>query len=110
MHDAAHRKMSHHEAIELLTYQIGAFTAQNDLGSAQMGLEFIEGRFNLPSFMVKGGQFFGRCFPGIQNRGNESIDRFRIGHALQGILDDTDFNGISVVTPIFLCLIDSAQV
>ena len=42
MHQAADGEVGHHEAIKLLTHQIGGFAAQHDLGSAEVGLEFIE--------------------------------------------------------------------
>jgi hypothetical protein len=42
VHQAADGEVGHHEAIKLLTHQIGGFAAQHDVGTAQMGLEFVE--------------------------------------------------------------------
>ena len=48
VHQAANGEVSHHEAVEFLANQVGGFAAQDDLGAAQMGLEFIERGFDFP--------------------------------------------------------------
>ena len=43
VHQAADRKVDHHEAIELLLDEVRSFAAQHDLRTAQMGFQFIQG-------------------------------------------------------------------
>jgi len=59
--------VGHHTPVELLTYQIGRFAAQDELGSAQMGLQFVERGFDLPTFVIKRRQFLRRRFFGIED-------------------------------------------
>ena len=60
VHQAAHRKVGHHETIKLLLDQVRSFAAQHDLRATQMGFQFIQGGLDLPAFMVKRRQFCGR--------------------------------------------------
>ena len=62
MHQTADGEVGHHQAVELLPYQIGSFAAQHDLSPAQMSLEFIESIFYFPALMIKGCQFRGLRF------------------------------------------------
>ena len=48
VHQTANGEVSHHEAIEFLANQVGGLAAQDDLGAAQMGLEFVERGFDIP--------------------------------------------------------------
>ena len=60
VHQPAHGKVSHHQAVELLTHEVGLFAAQNDSSAAQMRLKFIQSGFDLPPLLVKGSQFVSR--------------------------------------------------
>ena len=60
VHQAADRKMGHHEAIKLLLDEVRSFAAQHELRAAQMGFQFIQGSLDFPAFMVKRRQFCGR--------------------------------------------------
>jgi hypothetical protein len=54
MHESTDSEVSHHEAIELLPNQVWGLAAQYDLGASQMGLEFIQRRFNLSPLVIEG--------------------------------------------------------
>ena len=60
MHQAPDGEVGHQEAVELLAHQVRPLAAQNDASSPQVGFQFIQGRLNLPAFVVQGGQFKGR--------------------------------------------------
>lgn len=68
MHQAPHGEMGHHHPIELLSNQFRGLAAQDDLGAAQVGLQFVQGGLNLPTLMIESRQFFGRRLPIIENR------------------------------------------
>ena len=53
VHEGANRKVRQHQAPELLAHQVGRFAAQDDPGAAQVRLEFIQSRFDLPAFLVQ---------------------------------------------------------
>jgi len=44
--------MRHQQAVELLLDQLRRLAAQYDLRTAQVGLEFIQRRFDLPAFVI----------------------------------------------------------
>jgi len=69
VHQTADGEVGHHEAVELLAHKIGGFAAKHDLGAAQMGLEFVEGSFDLPAFVIEGSKFFGWGLAGIEDGG-----------------------------------------
>ena len=58
VHQTSNGEVSHHEAVEFLANQVGGLAAQDDLGAAQMGLEFVERGFDFPALMIERGQFF----------------------------------------------------
>ena len=57
VHQTANGKVRHHQAVELLADQVWGFTAQDDLGAAQVGLQFGQGGFDLPALVIEGGEF-----------------------------------------------------
>jgi hypothetical protein len=73
LHQAPDGEVSHQEAIELLAHQVRPLAAQDDANSPQVGFQFIQGRLNLPAFVVPGGQIRGRSLLGIEYRGGGSI-------------------------------------
>jgi hypothetical protein len=83
MHQTANGVMGHEEAPELLFHQLRRLTAQHDLGTAQMRLEFVQGGFYLPALVVKRRQFFGRSLGGVQDGGNRPVNRLSVFDVLQ---------------------------
>jgi len=67
MHQTASGEVRHHETVEFLAHQIGGLAAQNDASPAQVGLELIERRFDLPPFVVESRQFFSPNFFCVKN-------------------------------------------
>ena len=55
MHQSANSEVGHHEPVEFLTHQIRRLAAQDDLGAAQVGLQFVERGFDLPSLVIERG-------------------------------------------------------
>ena len=53
MDQAADGEVGHRQAVELLAHQLEGFAAQNDLGAAQMGLQLIKRRLDLPALMIE---------------------------------------------------------
>ena len=62
MHQAANGEVRHHEPVEFLANQIGGLAAQDDLGAAQMGLQFVQRGFDFPALMIEGRQFAAGTF------------------------------------------------
>ena len=60
VHEGADRIVRQHQAPELLTYQLGRFAAQHNPRAAQVGLQLVERRFDLPALVIQGRQFSGR--------------------------------------------------
>ena len=60
MDQAADGEVGHHEAVEFLADEVRGLAAQEHLAPAEMGLQFVEGRFDLPSLRIKGGQNFNK--------------------------------------------------
>jgi len=42
VHETAKGEVRHQEAVKLLPNQVGSFAAQDNLGAAQVGLQFIQ--------------------------------------------------------------------
>ena len=60
VHQTANREVRHHQAVEFLADQVWGFAAQDDLGAAQVSLQFGQGGFDLPALVIEGGKFGGR--------------------------------------------------
>ena len=60
VHQAANGEMRHHQPVEFLPHQVGGLAAQDDLGAAQVGLQFVQGGFDLPALVVERRQFLRR--------------------------------------------------
>ena len=54
VHEGADRIVRQHQAPELLTYQLGRFAAQHNPRAAQVGLQLVERRFDLPALVIQG--------------------------------------------------------
>jgi len=53
VHQAADGEVGHQESVEFLAYQIGRFAARHDPCVAQVGLEFVERGFYLPTLVIE---------------------------------------------------------
>ena len=82
VHQVAYRKVGQHQAVELLSYELGCLASENNAASSEVGLELIEGRFDLPALVVERGQFFRRCGTHVQNGGDETVYLFGLVGAL----------------------------
>ena len=100
MHQPSDGEVSQQQTIKLLTNQFWGLAAQDNPCSPQMGLQFIQGGFDLPSFVIKGRQFRGRGLFMIEHRSQETIDGFASWDILQSVLDDTDSHSMSIMPPI----------
>jgi hypothetical protein len=54
MHEAAYGEMKHEETVKLLPYQVWRLTAKQDLGPAQVHLQFIDRVFHFPALLIQG--------------------------------------------------------
>ena len=79
VHQPAYRKMRHQQTIELLLDQFRRLTPQYDLRPAQMGLEFIERRLDLPALVIQSRQFFGRSLCVVEDGSDQAINRLGAG-------------------------------
>ena len=76
VHQATDREIGHHEPVEFLANEVRRFAAQQHLAAMQVGLEFVEGRLNLPALVIEGGQFFGWSRLWVQDGRDDPIGRF----------------------------------
>ena len=60
--------------------------------------------------MIERGQFLGARQRGIENRGDQAIDRLGVGDALQTVVDDADLHAAGLVSSILVGGIDVAQI
>ena len=60
VHQTANGKVRHHQAVELLPDQVRGLAAQDQLGAAQVGLEFGQSGLDLPALVIEGGELGGR--------------------------------------------------
>src|SRR5271169_3740669 len=88
VHQSADSEVGHHEPEEFLAAQIGRLAAQDDFGAAQVGLQFVQGGFDFPTLVVERGQVRRRSLFGIENRGDETVDRLGVGDAFQPVFED----------------------
>jgi len=56
VHQAADGKMRHQQTEELLLDQFWRLAAQYNLSAAQMGLQFVQSGFDLPTLVIQGGR------------------------------------------------------
>ena len=61
VHQAADGEVRQEQPIELLTDQVRGLAAQHDLRAAQVGLQFVERRLDLPALVVERGQLTRRA-------------------------------------------------
>ena len=71
-------------SVDLLNHTVGHLGAQHEPGSALMGLEFIEGGFDLPSLGVQPCQFVGGGSIGIGDGGQQPVGPVRLGADVAG--------------------------
>jgi len=97
MHQASDGEMRHHQAIELLSYQVGGLTAQHYFGTTQMGLEFVQRCLYFPSLMIQRRQFRSWRLFVVKDCGEQAIDRLRPLDPIQPVLYDSNDNSIFFV-------------
>src|SRR5579859_1235407 len=102
--------MSHHEPVEFLPNQNGGLAAQDDLGTAQMGFQFIQRGFDFPALMIERRELRGGSFLMIQNGGDEPVDRLGVGDAVQAVVNDAHLHAVGLASPILYGWIDTAQI
>ena len=78
MHELADCEVGHEEAVEFLDGEIGSAASQYDPGAAQVGFQFVESGFDLPALLIEGGEFVGRCGLGIEDGGDQPVERLGI--------------------------------
>ena len=110
MHQAANGEVGHHETVELLTDQIGCLAPKDNPRAPQVGLEFIQCRFNLPTFMIEGGQLMCWSQLGIEDRCDQSINGLGPGYPFQPILDDSDDHAVGFVPAVPFGGVNPAQI
>jgi len=100
MHEATNGKVSHQEPVRLLPDQFRSLAAQDDLGAPQVGFQLVQRRLDFPALVIECRQFFRGSQSGIQNRGDQAIDRLRSGHILQTIFDHAYRDRVAVVAAV----------
>jgi len=101
--------VGHEEAVEFLDGEIGSAASQYDPGAAQVGFQFVESGFDLPALLIEGGEFVGRCGLGIEDGGDQPVERLGIFDTFELVVDDPDGDGIRAVRAILLARIDAAE-
>jgi len=97
MHKTTDSKVRQQQTIKLLPHQVRRLAAQHDFFPTQMRLQFPEGCFNLPSFVVQGGQLHRRRCIVIKNRCDQPVKRFGAFHPFQAVLDNPDQYAITAM-------------
>jgi len=110
VYQPAHRKMRPHQTIELLLDQFRRLAPQYDLRPAQMGLEFIERRLDLPALVVLSRQFFGRSLCVVEDGSDQAINRLGAGQIVQVIIDHPQHHGVLVSASVRCRRVDSAEI
>ncbi len=90
MHETANGEMRHQQPEEFLLDQIRRLAAQDDLCTAQVRLQFVQGRLDFPALVIECRQLFCGSLSVVENGGEEAIDWLGIGDAVEAILDDAD--------------------
>src|ERR1700733_7529783 len=110
MHETAKGKVRHEEPIKLLPDQFRSLAAQDDLGTPQVRLQLVQSGLNFPSLVIERRQFLGRGKAGIEDGGDQAIDRLRSRYILQTILDHTDRNRLALIPAIRAGVINTTAV
>jgi len=87
VHQATDGEVRHQESVELLAHKVGGFAAQHDLGTAQVGLEFVERGLDLPSLMIKSCQLAGWSLVRIEDGGCQPINRLGTLDSFKTVID-----------------------
>jgi hypothetical protein len=87
VHEVADGVMDEQEAVEFLLGAVGMAGAQNEVASAEVGLDFVQRGLELPPLGVDGGQLGRRGYGGVKDRGDQSVDVVVAG---DGVLDRPD--------------------
>ena len=81
-----------------------------NMGTAEVGLGFIKGGFDLPVLILENRRFADRGLDGIQNCGCPPIDRFRALDILQAVIDHPQDSTVGFMPPVSLGRIHMAQI
>jgi len=60
-------------------------------------LEFIQGSFDLSAFVIKRGQFLGRNLRGVEDGGDQPVDRFTAWHLAEAVVDHPHNDAVVVM-------------
>ncbi len=80
MHQATDGEVGHQQTVEFLTHQVRRLATQDDASSPQVGFQCIQGRLNLPAFVVQCCQFRGRSPYRVEDGGNQAINGLGSSH------------------------------
>src|SRR5512144_1004064 len=110
MDQASDGEVGHHEAVELLANEVWGLAAQDKFGAAQVGFQLAQGGFDFPAFMIESGELVSGSSFGVDNRGDQPIDRLHVSDAFQAVVDDPHRNPVGLVAPVSFAGIDVAQI
>src|SRR5229473_6157301 len=110
VHQAADRIVRHQQSEELLLYQFWRLAAQHDRSAAQMRFQLVKGGFDLPPFVIQGRQFFSRGLLGVEDGGDQPVQRLGTWDRLQAVLEDTYGNSVAAISPVCGGSVDVAEV
>src|SRR5487761_214081 len=100
VHQPADGMMHAEIAIYLLDYPLGILGPQYQAGAALMGLELVEGQFELPALGIGGSQFPRRGSIRVEDGGEQAVARFSLRPAgiVEGVLNHTHGYTLSPMT------------
>src|SRR5207249_9514753 len=84
--------------------------AQHNLSAAQRGLQLVQGGFDLPSLVIKGGQLLGRRRMGIEDGGDQAVQRLGVGDVFQAVIDDADHHPVTLLPPVLRGGVNAAEI
>jgi len=85
--------------------------ATEDIASPQHArLELIESGFGLPTLVVEGGELLGQGEPGIEDGGEQPVERLGGLDALKRVLDDAHHAAVAIIAAVLGRRVDAAQV
>jgi hypothetical protein len=87
-HELSDGVVGDEEPVELLQDEVGAAGAEDGGGAALVGLDLVEGEFDFPALVVRGGQVGGGRVLVVQDAGDEGDDL--AAAAGDVVVDDAD--------------------
>jgi hypothetical protein len=102
MHQSTDVEVSTHEAIKLVPDQVRRRTKKNDASAPQVGFQFVQGRLNLPTFIIQDCQIMRKSLFRVEEAGEQALERFRPRHAFQPILVSLNRHAVSAALVIII--------